>query len=175
MFFMDPFPSKIKFKKRRKKRRKTEEKKENKKKKRTVFVRSCINGIRRRPITHACPSQNPNFIFGPTFEFVQNERRRIESNHSRLWVWTIFFHELQFVVDNTPIRSLCWRRAPCYSNCCRADRFRSYVLRWCSWDLSVKFSFYIIWYFIFCQRRWAPCKRLRSSNPPISSKNHSSH
>lgn len=102
---------------------------------------SCNYGVRWRAITHARPCQNPYFIFGPTFELVQNERGRVEGNHSRLRIRSIFFHELQFVVDDTTVGPVGRRRTPRYSNCCRTDCFPGNVLRRRSWYLSVNFFF----------------------------------
>lgn len=140
----------------------------------TIFVRTHYDWMRARSIAHRCTGQHPYLIFGPTFQFIQNNARLVQSGDGRLIVGAANIHEEYLVIDNTAIWTFRWRWQPIYGNCSGTGGRGSNIARRGTWYYRYKLervqvcvmiswilfnSFYLnvrifVFFYLFLLRKW---------------------
>lgn len=94
--------------------------------------------MRARSIAHRCTGQHPYLIFGPTFQFIQNNARLVQSGDGGLIVGAANIHEEYLVIDNTAIWTFRWRWQPIYGNCSGTGGRGSNIARRGTWYYRYK-------------------------------------
>lgn len=96
---------------------------------RTIFVRANGDGVGRRSVPHRCPSEYPDAVLSPAFEFVEQESSVGEFGDGSLGVTAARLHKLQFVVHDIAVGALCRRGQPAHPNRRWTYRHPGYVVR----------------------------------------------
>ena len=103
----------------------------------TVFMRSYNDRIGSWPVTDFCASQNPNFVFGPSLEFVQNDTRRVQFGHCGVLVGSADFHKKYFIINYNTKATVCWRWLPRYGYCGWTSGFYCYIIWRCAGNYEI--------------------------------------